>query len=187
MGGTPTRSGQRWYPGIGYPWLGQENKYLLGGGQYASCICIGGLSCFSLFVSPQGGGGVEVPQPGPGEGTLALPHPSSWPGQGQGTPAPPPDQDQNRVPLPSPHTAPFPQPGIGQGTPVSCPLGQDQNRTFPRPPPARTRPQYPHPCLSHPPFGQEMPRTGYGADDGPLAFSGRRTFLSCHVIENNFF
>ena len=44
---------------------GQQMEYLICHGQYASCIHTGGLSCFTLFVSPHPGG---VPWPGPARG-----------------------------------------------------------------------------------------------------------------------
>ena len=41
-GGYPARGG---YPGRGGTQLGQHREYLLHGGQYASCVHAGGLSC----------------------------------------------------------------------------------------------------------------------------------------------
>ena len=47
-GGVPWLGG---YPGGGGTQLGQHREYLLHGGQYASCVHAGGLSCsFSSFV-----------------------------------------------------------------------------------------------------------------------------------------
>ena len=43
LGGLPCLGG---YPGQGGTQLGQHREYLLHGGQYASCVHAGGLSCF---------------------------------------------------------------------------------------------------------------------------------------------
>ena len=51
IGGIPARS-LGYSPVLGWstpPRLGQEKEYLLRGGQYASCIHVGGLSCSKCF------------------------------------------------------------------------------------------------------------------------------------------
>ena len=45
-GGTLAGGG---YPGQGGTQLGQHREYLLHGGRYASCVHVGGLSCFPMF------------------------------------------------------------------------------------------------------------------------------------------
>ena len=62
---TPPRPGQdggylRYPPSQvrmgGYPGTGQHMEYLISGGQYASCIHAGGLSCLvCLFIMPSSG------------------------------------------------------------------------------------------------------------------------------------
>ena len=72
-GGYPARGST--LPGGTQVEVGQQQEYSIHGRQYASCVHTGGLSCFSLFVSPHLGGGNR-------DGVLPPPHVMS----GGGTP-----------------------------------------------------------------------------------------------------